>query len=290
MQQKISVRMMTAAEQATLMEFVRIGLKWIAGQMPFEEVVRTLGKPEQFEQPDSIDYAYFSPEMRVHFYLDKRHLIDGKPGIDGFKLEVKEGFYTNIPYETWDGLGLHRLKHGELIDGVRRETGDFFDPTGLRDVTGTDSESYVTFSYRLPLPPDSPFDAGAGFSYLGEWVSEKGGAILSNFRNAVNLRDLGIGRHYLTSEELQQRQQAKRQKYGEMNLRTGMPCPETGIWQGFAANCSPDVAVVWKGKQFPRVRTLTHHEEREQCRPTGRIDGQWMWLKECDSADPRVDE
>ncbi|HHY6932798.1 TPA: hypothetical protein ACV4T7_006797, partial [Burkholderia ambifaria] len=53
------------------------------------------------------------------------------------------------------------------------------------------------------------------------------------------LDEVRISRAYkiLTPEEREQRrleeQQAKRHKYGLMNLCTGMLCPETGIWQGY---------------------------------------------------------
>ncbi|KVU10822.1 hypothetical protein WK62_04415 [Burkholderia ubonensis] len=293
-QQKARDRMMTEAQQAKLMQFVRVGLQWVAGQISFDEVERTFGKPKKYEADGvrMIKFAYYVDDdvISVTFSYDKLFPIDGKPRLEGFELKVKEGVNTDIPFETWDSLGLVRAKRGALIDGVRTDRGDFFDPTGIRSITGWDSKNYVTFSYRLQMPPDSPFDVGAGFGYLGEWVSEKGGATLSNFRNAVNLRDLGIGRHYLTPEELQQRERAKRQKYGEMNLRTGMPCPETGVWQGFAGNCTPDVTVVWKGQRFPSVRTLTHQEEREQRRPTNWVDGQWMWLREVDDSNSRMSD
>jgi len=294
MQEKVQNRMMTEAQQAKLMQFVRVGLQWVAGQIQFDDVERTFGKPKKYEADGvrMIDYAYYVDDdvISVKFSYDKLSPIDGKPRLDGVELKVKEGVNTSIPYETWDSLGLVRAKRGALIDGVRTDQGDFFDATGLRDVTGWDPKNYVTFSYRLPMPPDSPFDVGAGFSYLGEWISEKGGSTFSNFGNAVNLRDLGIGRHYLTPAELRQREQAKRQKYGEMNLCTGMPCPETGVWQGFAENRTPDVTVVWQGRKFPSVRTLTHQEEREQRRSTTWVDGRWMWLREFDDIKPHVND
>lgn len=95
-----------------------------------------------------------------------------------------------------------------------------------------------------------------------------------------------ISRAYtiLTPEERKQRRledrQAKRQKYGEMNLRTGMLCPETGLWEGFTTVSSSDQLVVYKGRRFPTVRTLTPREEREQRRVTEHVAGQWMWLRE----------
>ncbi|WP_143135516.1 hypothetical protein [Burkholderia ubonensis] len=284
MQEKTPVRMMTEAQQVKLMQFVRVGLKWVAGQISFDEVVRTFGPPEKYEAEGvrMIEYAYYVDDdvISATFSYDKLHRIDGKPSLYGMSLKIRDDVYTSIPYETWDHLGLHRLMYGELIDGARTETGDFFDPTGRRDITGWDPKNYVTFSYRLPMPPDSLFDVGAGFGYLDEWINERGDATLSNFRNAVNLRDLGIGRHYLTPEELQQRQLAKRQKYGEMNLCTGMVCPETAIWQAWTSNGPTDAHVVFKDRPFPTARNLTYEEAKEQRRYPTWEHARWMWLRE----------
>ncbi|WP_081938443.1 hypothetical protein [Burkholderia pyrrocinia] len=86
----------------------------------------------------------------------------------------------------------------------------------------------------------------------------------------------------LTPEERKQRRleerQTKRQKYGEMNLCTGMLCPETGLWEGYSTVSSSDKLVVYKGQKFPKVRTLTPREEHEQRRVTEFVAGQWMWL------------
>ncbi|KVC64471.1 hypothetical protein WI72_08580 [Burkholderia ubonensis] len=291
MQEKTPVRMMTEAQQVKLMQFVRVGLKWVAGQISFDEVVRTFGPPEKYEAEGvrMIEYAYYVDDdvISATFSYDKLNRIDGKPSLYGMSLKIRDDVYTSIPYETWDHLGLHRLTYGELIDGARTETGDFFDPTGRRDITGWDPKNYVTFSYRLPMPPDSLFDVGAGFGYLGEWINERGDATLTNFRNAVNLRDLGIGRHYLAPEELQQRQLAKRQKYGEMNLCTGMVCPETAIWQAWTSNGPTDAHVVFEGRPFPTARNLTQEEAKEQQRYPTWEHARWMWLNEYNA--PEID-
>ncbi|KVO19944.1 hypothetical protein [Burkholderia ubonensis] len=100
------------------------------------------------------------------------------------------------------------------------------------------------------------------------------------------LTEIEISRAYkiLTPAERKQRRleerQAKRQKYGEMNLCTGMLCPETGLWQGYAKTSNPNRLVVRKGQRFPMVRTLTHQEEHEQRRHSELVAGQWMWLRE----------
>ncbi|WP_296228843.1 hypothetical protein [Ralstonia sp. UBA689] len=257
-----ATRMMAEAQQAQLIEFVRIGLQWMAGQLSFDVVVQRFGQPKKYEQPNNIEYVFYLPDMSVEFQFDKLNLINGKPRLKGFKLEVDANVYTNIPYTTWDSLGM-----------VRAEPEVFFDPTGRRDVSGWDPKNYAAFKYRLPMPPDSPFTVSARFSYLGEWVNEYGDATLNNFRNAINLRDLSIGRYYLTPDDLQKRQQAKRQKYGEMRLCTGMICPETAIWEGWTPGGLTDKSVVWAGQMFPRARTIPLHIQSW----SPSVDALWMW-------------
>ena len=101
------------------------------------------------------------------------------------------------------------------------------------------------------------------------------------------LDEVRISRTYkiLTPEEREQRrleeQQAKRHKYGLMNLCSGMLCPETGIWQGYTKTSSSDIHMIRKGHKFPDVRTLTPREQAERNQYTNLFEpGQWMWVKE----------
>ncbi|WP_246637431.1 hypothetical protein [Burkholderia catarinensis] len=101
------------------------------------------------------------------------------------------------------------------------------------------------------------------------------------------LDEVRISRAYkiLTPEEREQHrlkeQQAKRHKYGLMNLCTGMLCPETGIWQGYTKTSSSDIHLIWKGQKFPDVRKLTPWEQSEQNQYTNLFEpGQWMWVEE----------
>ncbi|WP_230463835.1 hypothetical protein [Burkholderia ubonensis] len=99
------------------------------------------------------------------------------------------------------------------------------------------------------------------------------------------LGEIRIKRAYtiLTPEERRERRleerQAKRQKYGEMNLCTGMLCPETGLWQGYVHGSSSCQFVIREGQRFPVVRTLTPSEELEQRRRSEFLAGQWMWVR-----------
>ncbi|KVP58841.1 hypothetical protein WL40_14580 [Burkholderia ubonensis] len=271
---------MTAEQQATLMHFTEIGLQWVAGKMRFDEVIQRLGKPEyQSEQHDLIEFAYFPDKvMAISFTFNKLHPVEGKPGIDTFGIRIKDDVHTEIPYERFDRLGLHRIVRGESIDGLRTEPADFFSPSGRADVTRTLPENYVTFNYRLLLPPDSLFDIYMGIDYLGEWRNPDNEPTFRNLHNAVDLRGLSIGRYYLPPEQLQRRQQAKRQKYGEMNLYTGMICPETGLWEGWSQNGPTGQFYLEAGRRFPDVRTIPAHVHW-YCE---HVPGRWMWLKEDD--------
>ncbi|WP_241239220.1 hypothetical protein [Burkholderia stagnalis] len=139
-----------------------------------------------------------------------------------------------------------------------------------------DAPNEQTFRYRSKDIPGSKFPVNVNLAFANP--------LDRSFPQM--LAEVRLSRAYriLTPEEREQRrreqQQAKRQKYGEMNLRTGMLCPESGFWQGFTESGQPDVTMIWKGQQFPQVRTLTHQEEREQRRSTKWIDGQWMWVEE----------
>ena len=270
-------KQMTLDQQAQLLYLTRIGLKWIAGQISFDDVTRELGQPLQRNESDqTINYTYYPEKvMLVTFSLDKHHLVDGKPGIRDFRIKVEDLAYnvhTNIPLEIFETLGLHRIVHGESIDGVRTESSDFFSPNGIIDPSGFYPDNYVSFGYRFPFPPNSPFDIYASFYYLGVWAqpTRERGANLDNLRTAVDLRNLIISRYYLTPEELEQRRLAKRQKYGMMNLRTGMVCPETGLWESWTQAGVVGKAVVHAGDRFKPYLRLDM--------PPAEV--RWMWAGE----------
>jgi|GEM_PF-989182 len=273
MQDAMTEKQMTPGQQEQLLRFTEIGLQWIDGRIAFDDVTRALGTPKKFEAPGDnvIDYAYFQQGMTIDFIYNKLKLVDGKPGIDSFSIKISDDIHTNIPYERFESLGLHRLVRGESIDGVRIEQGDFFVPVGVADASRFYPENFFGFNYRLPMPPDSLFDVYVGLGYLGEWRDQGGGeAKLSKVRKAVDLRNLGISRHYLTPEELEQRHLAKRQKYGMMDLRTGMVCPETGLWESWTQAGIVGKAVVRAGDRFkPHLRLDM---------PPAEV--RWMWSGE----------
>ncbi|WP_143752741.1 hypothetical protein, partial [Burkholderia ubonensis] len=93
-----------------------------------------------------------------------------------------------------------------------------------------DAPNAQTFRYRAKDVPGSKFPVDVELFYANP--------LDGSFPQMLG--EIRISRTYkiLTPEERKQRRleerQAKRQKYGEMNLCTGMLCPETGLWQGYA--------------------------------------------------------
>ncbi|KVU40189.1 hypothetical protein WK69_24710 [Burkholderia ubonensis] len=132
-----------------------------------------------------------------------------------------------------------------------------------------------SFHYRSKNVPSSKFPVNVNLAYANP--------LDGSFPQM--LAEVTIKRAYtiLTPEERRERRleerQAKRQKYGEMNLRTGMLCPETGLWQGYVHGSSACRFVIREGQRFPVVRTLTPSEELEQRRRSEFLAGQWMWVR-----------
>ncbi|MFM0050452.1 hypothetical protein [Caballeronia grimmiae] len=265
---------MPVEQQAQLIRFAKVGLKWVSGEVSFDDVTKMLGQPKAFEGANKTDFAYFPPGMTVDFYVDKLHVIDGKPRIDFFRIQVDDNVRTNIPRETiQENLELRPVIKGESIDGVRTERRDFFVPEG-RIVIQPINRDAVGFNFRKTMPNDSLFDVTVGTGYVGEWIKEDAEPKLGNLRKASDLRDLYISRHYLTPEEIEERNFAKRKQYGYMKLRTGMLCPETGWWEGWAAEGQIDKQVVRQNTLFPQAGFGPNRSAPDGAR---FVDAQWMW-------------
>jgi hypothetical protein len=267
---------MTANEQAQLLHFTEVGLQWAVGKIDFDAVKRLLGQPEQswrFESNGEIGYAYFPGQtMTVQFIFDGNRLENGKPVAANFRLKVSSRLTVRIRKEDYEAqFGLHRLIRGESIDGVRTEQRTFFNPTGIIAVRNPD---WVTFGYRSPLPADSVFDVYAGFDYIGKFLHD--GPEFKSLQNPEDLRAVTVTRRYLTAEELDQRRAARRQKYGMMDLRTGMICPETAVWEGWTENGPTDRTLVWAGEAFSRARNVPIEKQL----PFDWVPARWMWLRE----------
>ncbi|WP_175854120.1 hypothetical protein [Burkholderia anthina] len=134
-----------------------------------------------------------------------------------------------------------------------------------------------SFRYRSKNIPGSKFPVNVNIAYANP-LDESFPQMLS---------EVSIKRAYaiLTPEEREQRrleeQQAKRRKYGLMNLCTGMLCPETGIWQGYTKTSDSDIHLIRRGQKFPDVRKLTPREQAERGQYTNLFEaGQWMWVEE----------
>ncbi|MEC5407510.1 hypothetical protein VOM14_18345 [Paraburkholderia sp. MPAMCS5] len=83
---------------------------------------------------------------------------------------------------------------------------------------------------------------------------------------------------YLTpamrKKKREEQNQKKRQTYGYMNLCTGTPCPETGVWEGWTDSGSTDVMEFARGQIFDAVRSVL----LEQGGSCPMVVGRWFWL------------
>ncbi|RQR21821.1 hypothetical protein DIE23_37790 [Burkholderia sp. Bp9143] len=140
-----------------------------------------------------------------------------------------------------------------------------------------DAPNLQSFRYRSKDIPESKFPVDVDLGYINP--------VDGSFSQKLWIIDIRRAYKILTPKEREQRrleeQQAKRHKYGLMNLCTGMLCPETGIWQGYTKTSSSDIHMIRKGHKFPDVRTLTPREQAERNQYTNLFEpGQWMWVKE----------
>ncbi|MBN3804897.1 hypothetical protein GXB81_17835 [Paraburkholderia sp. Ac-20336] len=105
-------------------------------------------------------------------------------------------------------------------------------------------------------------------TYKGKYGHD--GPEFRSLQNPRDLRSIKITRWYLTPEQLEQRYLDKRQKYGMMNLRTGMVCPETGLWESWMQAGIVGKAVVRAGDRFKPYLRLDM--------PPAEV--RWMWAGE----------
>jgi hypothetical protein len=271
------IKSMTSAQQQQMLAIAEVGLRWISGETSFEEVKRMYGQPKRHWVDNEIGYAYFPGGfLAAEFYFDKFRFVDRKPAVKRFVLTVNSYFEPNLRMSDYEKrLGLQRLVRGEKIDGLRVEKGDFFNP-GNR-CAGCNPNN-VILGYRLPLQNDALFDINADFNYLGKHDAP----YYASLRDPENLREIIFSRTYLTPRELNERDAARREKYGMMNLRSGMLCPETAIWEGWTENGATDATIVYAGRPFPTARNVPYQKPI----PFEWVDARWMWLRES-SREPR---
>jgi hypothetical protein len=261
---------MTPAQQQQMLQAMQTGLNWIQGTVDFDDVRRALGQPTRLRDDVELGFVFVvGHALTAQFFFDKTRIVDGAPAVKRFVLTVDTYFEPHIrmsDYET--RLGLRRLVRGEKIDGLRTEISEFFNPGRCADC----DRNNVLLGYRSPLPPDTLFDVYGNFDYLGNNDSPD----YASLRDPENLRKITFTRTYLTPAELEQRRAARRQQYGLMDLRTGMLCPETAIWEGWTENGATDRTLVWAGEPFSRARNVPIEKQL----PFDWVPARWMWLRE----------
>ncbi|KAE8757845.1 hypothetical protein FSO04_21840 [Paraburkholderia madseniana] len=273
MQTSQMVKQATPEQQARALQAVELGIRWIAGKTSFDEIKQQLGSPKRtwrFDFKKESGFAYYSDIATLKFTLAEDYPSDKEASALSFQLEFNDGVSTRIRKEDYETrLGLHRLVEGESIDGTRTESLRYFNPWVIDPTSSPDG---VTFAYRLPMPVDSPYDVYVNVDYEAKF--EHDGPEFASLQSPVDLRRIEVRRSYLTLQELEQRRLAKRQKYGMMNLCTGMLCPETGLWEGWSENGATDKSFIRAGARFDEVSLHTWEPGvREQW-----VNGKWIWL------------
>jgi hypothetical protein len=265
------IKSMTSEQQQQMLETLQVGMKWVQGSADFNDVKQALGSPTLLRDDIEEGYVFVVGHvLTAEFYFDKTRLVAASPVVKRFVLTVDTYFEPHIRMSDYEQrLGLQRLVRGEKIDGVRVEVGDFFNP-GNR-CAGCNPNN-VMLGYRLPLSPDSLFDINADFDYLGAHDAPD----YRSLRDPENLREITFTRTYLTPKELDERNAARREKYGLINLCTGMLCPETAIWEGWTENGATDATIVYAGRPFPKARNVPYQKPV----PFEWVDARWMWLRE----------
>ncbi|VXB50297.1 conserved hypothetical protein [Burkholderia sp. 8Y] len=258
---------LTNEQISTVLRVSELGLQWVAGKISIEQVESALGKLEGSNINGESSYYYDKGDFGANFDLldnnEKRRIGVGR----SFGLRSSVVKSAHVPRETLEQqLGLHRNVPGELIDGVRREHLAYL----AKPILETQAPDEVALNSRLPMPPGSPFDVRVRLVY--RTISNR--ASESDFGTAANLRSITIERWYLTPAELQEREDAKRQRYGRMDLRTGKLCPETGWWEGWTKHNVVDKQVIRGGEKFPQARLPP---PGEALNGAWFADAQWIW-------------
>ncbi|BAN26860.1 hypothetical protein [Caballeronia insecticola] len=259
---------MLPESRTRLIALATLGLQWVAGKINLEDVEARYGKPELIGPLNDDEKTYLF-DMRDYGAVFKWNLKNEKAkhaDSRTFRINLEFNVRVNIDRdELKDALGLNRTKIGELIDGVRVEQVRYFGA-----IPGLGDPNTVHLNYLLPLPDTSEFDVRARFDY--KQLPEQAGSTLETTQN---IRYLEVYRSYLTPQELQQRNDAKRQKFGYMGLCTGMTCPEAGYWEAWGANGPLDVELMKAGDRYPTARSSL---QTVKAGGPYAVDARYFWL------------
>ncbi|MGM3273707.1 hypothetical protein [Ralstonia sp. 24A2] len=219
-------RHMTEEQREQALRVTSLGIQWSAGTISIDDIEREIGRQDPYKVDDKTSYTYGRKDFYFTFYQYANKEKDKSGNSRGFRLTTQAWITSNIPRDLFESrLGLKKVKNGELIDGYRKEELRYFNPPQPT----SPRLDIASFNYRLPMPDDSPFDVTLNTRYQAAGEQPR----LSDFETTTDLRNIDIGRWYLDPDEIEERNQKKRLKYSEMDLRTGMICPESGVWEGW---------------------------------------------------------
>lgn len=160
---------------------------------------------------------------------------------------------------------LDLANHWIGADGLRNEGNDL--GPGLPP-----AEAVHAYRYRANAGEHGRYPVDVDFFFLDPAPNDRSGK--------VRLDRITIVRNYpyvtpaTRKKKREEQNQKKRQTYGYMNLCTGTPCPETGVWEGWTDTGPTDVMEFTRGQTFDYVRSVSL-EQGSSCPMVG---GRWFWL------------
>ncbi|MFT4064499.1 hypothetical protein [Paraburkholderia sp.] len=194
---------MTPEQRDELFQVSAVGLQWIAGKITIEDAQKMLGKMDDMNVGGTHSY-FLDGHGFAAVFSRKEQLEQARDGIASeFHLGVEAWLTSTIPRDMFDSrLDLQRVVPGELIDGVRREGGHYFNP---HNISPRGDPDMVTLLYRYQMPNDSLFDVTARIDYMGQGTDE-------SLDDTQNFRRLTFYRDYLSADKQRQRDEARQYK------------------------------------------------------------------------------
>jgi len=157
---------LSAEQLSTFLKVAQIGVDWVAGKLTIEQVQQKFGTLSSSRIGTSTTYFYKQDGIFGAVFDIDRDSKSSEVGIGRrFKVEPVSWKSASIPREDLEQrLGLHRVRVGELIDGVRKEALAY----EARPILSTQDPDRLRLNLRLPLSDDSPFDVRAILVYRAD--------------------------------------------------------------------------------------------------------------------------
>ncbi|WP_322052319.1 hypothetical protein [Paraburkholderia bannensis] len=178
---------MNENESEKIFSAIKIGLKWIRGDMNLDQLKGEFGEPEyESKNSTTLDYFYFPFKKAVidlTFYETDADPVKFIP--KSFSIKLADGYFSNISFEKFDDIGLIRIRDPDFVHFPH-----------FLDSSGSTPLNIVNFSYQLAVPDGVRYDVLVGAEYFGELKNETGPWDFYNIKKAENLIEFNAFRRY----------------------------------------------------------------------------------------------